>query len=266
MALPASDESFLHLTSGPSAADAVRAALVLLERDEEVFGLGDAFTMGPLGDVDGDAASRVTWWTLVRGHPLERAEAAQLDDSATWQRVLGDHSPVVIWHGPHPHERLYALRACWRLRDQPARMHEVRLGVRPPRHPNGWVAPPFYSAVAMVGPALLADAWRRCAPVSDVEGKARQWEQIRAHPDASFRELDGDEFVHLPLDAYDAPLVAACRGAWRASMLVIGQVLAVTPTGDGALAWRLRELLTCGVLEGRGTMNRLGLPEEVRPA
>jgi hypothetical protein len=126
------------------------------------------------------------------------------------------------------------------------------------------VAPTFYSAVAMVGPAGLADAWASCAPVGDVEARARQWEQIRARGDC-FRELDGDEIVHLPLDAYDAPLVDACKGTWTRSMLVVGRVLAVTPTGDGVLAWRLRELLGRGLLEGRGPTGRLGLPEEVRP-
>jgi len=257
-------EAFVHMTSGDSAAGAVSAALKRLGREEEVIAFLDALNQGPLHDIDEGATSRAEWWTVVYGEALDPEEVARLDDSEVWKRVRDDSRPVVLWHGPHANERLNALRACWKLRHQPSRIHEVALAVRP-RRDHGWPRPDFYSAVAMHAPEALADAWRTRAPVADVNARAQRWEELRARPDSWFRELSGDEIVHLPVDGYDTRILAECRGTWTGSMLVIGRVLARTPTGDGVLAWRVRELLASGSLEGRGGTNRVGLPEEVRP-
>jgi len=45
---------------------------------------------------------------------------------------------------------------------------------------------------------------------------------------------------------------------WTDSILVVGRVAAVTPTGDAVLGWRCRELMGPGVLEGRGATNSWG--------
>jgi hypothetical protein len=101
--------------------------------------------------------------------------------------------------------------------------------------------------------------------VNDVRERAALWERLCARPGEWHRELAGDEIVHRPLDVFDPLLVNACNGTWTGSALVVGRVLANNATGDGVLAWRVRELLRRGVLEGRDGPNRLGLPQEVRP-
>ncbi len=169
---------FLHLASGDSAAGAVRTALARLGREEEVISFRDALTVGPLTDVDTGAALRVAWWGRVGGKPLDAIDAAALDDSAIWTRIRGDRRRVVLWHGPHANERLYALRACWWLRDEPARVHEVRLDVRSPIG-AGRPLPPFYGAIAIVGPDPLATAWEKCVVVTNVDARAAHWEQVR---------------------------------------------------------------------------------------
>ena len=255
---------FLHLTSGPTAGGAVREALTRLGREEEVISFRDALSEGPLGDIDAGAASRVAWWGHVRGTPLDPAAAEELDDSPVWTRVLGNRQRVVLWHGPQANERLYALRACWKLRDEPQRLYEVRLEVRPPRRQGGH-APPLYSAVSVVGPEALVTAWETCAPVTDVAARATRWEELRVRPGEWHRQLEGDDIVHLPLDTFDESLIEACQSTWTGSALVVGRVLAKNATGDEVLGWRVRELLGRGVLEGRGTKTRMGLPAEVRP-
>lgn len=247
------------------AGTSVREALRRLGREEEVISFRDALSEGPLGDVDAGAASRMAWWSRVRGRPLEGSEAEEFDDALIWSGVREDRRRVVLWHGPHANEHLYALRACWKLRDQPARLYEVRLGVRPPR-PHGCVAPAFYSAVSIVGPNPLVIAWETCAPVNDVGGRATRWEELRNRLGEWHRDLGGDEIIHLPMETFDRPLIDACQAAWRDSALVVGHVLAHRATGDGVLAWRVRELLGRGVLEGTGGENSMGLPEQVRPS
>ena len=68
-----------------------------------------------------------------------------------------------------------------------------------------------------------------------------------------------------PVSYADAHLVARCGAGWTASPRVVVHVMSSHgPIGDGILAWRIRGMLEAGVLEGRGPLNGLGLPEELR--
>lgn len=166
---------------------------------------------------------------------------------------------VVVWHSPFPGERLVALRLCWHLRKQPERVYDVKL---PPGDNSN--LPAFYGAVGIVGPAKLAAAWPTHRRVRDVEGRAKRWAAIRSRRGEWIRHLAGDRVVHLPISAYDEPLVRACGDSWSSSTLVVARVLAYVPAGDAILRWRVRELLRLERLEGRGGRSRLGLPNEVR--
>lgn len=101
--------------------------------------------------------------------------------------------------------------------------------------------------------------------MTDVAARATRWEEIRGRSGDWHRTLEGDDIVHLPLDTLDKSLIEACQSHWTRSALLVGRVLADDAIGDGVLAWRLRELIRHGVLEGRGPETRMGLPEEVRP-
>jgi hypothetical protein len=250
----------LHAVAGSSSADAVRAALDRLGRNEEVIGFHDALSLGPLGDVDGTAASRIAWWSRLRAAPLDPDESRKLQDAEVWRTLRADERDVVVWHGPHPGERMLALRVCWHLRTTPERIYEVALPAREHRH-----LAPFYGAVGIVGPDALVEAWPRHAQVTDVAQRARRWARLIARPGDWFRELRGERLVHLPLHAYDEQLIEACASDWTRSDFVVGSVLADKPTNDLALIWRMRELLRQNLLEGRGHENRLTLPEQVRP-
>ena len=199
------------------------------------------------------------WWTRILGEV--DPEPPTFDDSDLWAHVRAASEPVVLWHGPHPGERLFVLRACWHLRDQAARVHEVALPVRASRH-----VPAFYGAVGIAGPDSTTKEWGGLSIVPDVAARARRWEELRDQPGEGIRVLRGDDLVQLPVTAFDADLVKACSdGKWSPSLTVVARVLADNPTSDSVLTWRVRELLRTGALEARGDLNRLGLPTEVRP-
>ena len=92
-------QRFLHL-SGEGATDAVTRRLEMLGRDETILAMRDSYAEGPLGDV----ASRVAWWSKLRGAALDAAEAAALDDADLWARVRAADEEVVLCHGPHAME------------------------------------------------------------------------------------------------------------------------------------------------------------------
>ena len=238
----------------------MREALRLLGRDEEVLSFVDTLSVGPLVDVDQGAALRVAWWRCVDGQPAPPEKAVELDSDA-WRRVRADERDVVLWHGHDPSERLFALRGCWQLRSQPGRVHEVKLATR-----TSVVLPLFYVAIFTVGSRVLADSWAECERVTDVAARAKRWERLRRRRGDWLRDLRGERITHLPVDAHDGALLDACTDAdWTKSARIVGHVLAKYPICDAVAVWRVRELLARGSLEGRGTNNYLGLPEEVRP-
>ena len=253
-------ENFIHLTSGSSSADHVQAALRALGRSEKVLCTIDGLSIGPLRDVDAGGASRVRWWSFVEGKTVSSRYARGLDDSRVWRFIRESPLPVVIWHSPFPTERLLALRACWFLRKEPQRAHEVRLP--PNTNPN---LRPFYGAVGIASPAKLVEAWPTHRRIRNVAGYARRWIELRSRKGSWIRHVERDRNVELPMTAYDDSLVVECRGDWRSSTLVIAHVLANNPCGTSVLAWRIRELLAAGRLEGRGKRTEFRLPAEVRP-
>ena len=164
-----------------------------------------------------------------------------LDDSDIWARVRGSDVDVMLWHGPHPAERIFALRACWHLRDRPERLHEVAL------HATG-------------------AKWRggiARTRVSDVAARAKRWEELRSKSGDWIRALDGDDIIELPLTAFDDAILAEAR-TWTESKKVLGMILASNAIGFALLTWRIRELVRDGSLESRGGANDFGLPAELR--
>jgi hypothetical protein len=255
----------LHLTSCQQATTVVEETLRRLGRSDSVVGMRDIFNEGPLHDIDMGGASRIEWWTRIHGEAVVKDVDGEIfDDSDLWDDVRARSSDVVLWHGPHPMERIFELRASWHLRDQPERVHEVVLV------PSGktWSSrprPAFYDCVPLAGPDETTNAWSRRVRVPDVAVRAKQWEELRSVPGDWIRVLNGDDVVLLPVTAYDGDLVNACGADWTASSKVLGLVLGNNPTSLSLLQWRIRDLLQARVLEGRGEENQLGLPTEVRP-
>jgi len=257
---------FLHLTSCEGASDVIEETLRRLGRSETVVGMRDAFHEGPLHDIDAGGASRIEWWTRIHGDAVVKEVAPEVfDDSDLWDDVRAQTVDVVVWHSLHPMDRIFELRACWHLRDQPERVHEVVLLPSDTTWKSG-PRPAFYDCVPIAGPDETTKAWSRRVRVSDVAARAQQWEALRNVPEDWIRVLHGDAIVQLPVTAYDGELVKACGGDWTASLTMLGVVLGHNPTALSLLQWRVRELLRAGVLEGRADENRLALPTEVRPS
>jgi hypothetical protein len=258
-------DRFLHIASCESAGGVIEETLRRLGRDEVVLHGADTFAEGPIHDVDNGARARVEWWSRVYGEPLADDDARELDDSDLWARIRAALENKILWHGPHPMERLFALRACWQLRDQPDQVYEVAIPPSGAEWPSG-SRPAFYDSVPIGGIDATVRAWERRAKVTDVASRAKRWDELRANSTEGIRVLEGDEIVERPLTAHDQDLITACHGHWTDSIRVVALVLSQTPTGDALLFWRVRELLREGTLKGRGPLNRVGLPSEVRSA
>lgn len=250
-----SSESFVHLAPGSLAAERLREVLHLLGRQDEVRHGTDHYAVGPLHDVDSGAHRRAAWWVNVLGE-----EEGPCADDEIWEHARASSSTVVLWHGPHPSEYLFMLRACWLLRACAERVHEVAL---PPY--RGACLPAFYGALAITQAEQVAAHWSARTQITDLSVRARAWERLRDQPGAWIRVIEQGEIRTLPESTHDEDLLRACAD-WTDSRLVVATVLADTPVGDPFLFWRLRLLLAAGRLEGRGEdrPNDVGVPAELR--
>ncbi len=257
-----SEEAFLHLGSVQAAADVISEGLRRLGRDEPVIGWPDNLTEGPLRDVDENGALRGGWYQKLHGTAAEE-EGTWFASPGIWDQVVSSSANVVIWHGDHPMDRLFALRACWHLRSEPERVFEV---VIPPHLlRSGELGHPGGRSVAVRGPDIVAAEWERRRKVTDVSERAGLWEKLRDREGEWVRVLDGEDIVELPVTCFDGQLTAECgEGGWRASLSVVATLLATTTAGYDLIIWRLRQLVLDGILEARGPQNQVALPEELR--
>jgi hypothetical protein len=251
---------FIHLAPGTSASRTIGIVLRRLRRFECVLEAIDNLAIGPLHDVDGDAKARIEWWGRLEGGATYGEFCHDLDERDLWESLRDAGSNVVLWHGEHAGEHLFALRACWQFHDFGERVFEVAVETLPGEYIT-------CDAVGMMDPDHLMKAWEHRAPVPDVAARAARWESIRGTPGEWIRTREGDEIVNHKLDLYDSTIIEACRGGWLDSIRVIGHVLAEKRApGDLLVRWRIVKMLESGALQGRGKPNRFRLPSEVRPS
>lgn len=259
--------TLLHLVEGPTARTLLSEALEEMGRpDDKVIAFHEALQVGPLHRIDETSALRLDWWRKVYSAMLEPEEAASLDSLATWNRLhqaYRDHT-FVVWHGPHPGDRTFALRAFSQLRAHRASVLEVRI----PGPTNSVTSELIvHGAVGMETPARLARAWALHHSVADAEldRYATEWQVLCSREGDWFRELDGDAFTHLPVDAHD-PKILSRAGEWTTPVEIIASVLTEVPVGYDIVAWRCRQLLLSRALRGRGWSDAHNMPAELKSA
>ena len=158
----------IHLIYGEPGAAELRRALQTADRPDRVIALRDDLTVGPLRDIDeaGDpgVAQRAAFWEGLDGATAALAH----DDCAVLTALEGDDAHLVIWHTHDAAHPLALRRVCYRLRDVPQRLNEVRLTAEP-------IADSTLSARRLS--ALLLDA----APISvlRITRLALEWQEAK---------------------------------------------------------------------------------------
>lgn len=249
----------IHITCGEPVAAALRAALREADRPGRVFALCDDLTVGPLRHADESAESRVAFWQRVgfERDTLPRVESAMLDALEE-----GD-GQIVIWHTQDAADQLSLRRVCYRLRDMPQRLNEVRLL-------DDDVAASGEAAAKRLA-ARLPDA----APISvlRITRLALEWQEAR-HANGETRRWRCNTFTSgtfAELDALIVDSADAANGAWL-SPAEIGAALLSAGAGftvrEPVVLWRLRELAASGELRLRDDLHAACVltPSEIRIA
>ena len=281
----------IHITCGECVATALDAALRDAGRGGRVIALHDDLTVGPLRHADESAHDRIAFWQHAGG-PAEavlRGEAAMLD-----ALERGD-APVVVWHTPDAADQLALRRVCYRLRNVPQRLNEVRLSpddaayahpaaqlaVLPTAQSQPAIRPGAQSVVhpatrlAVELSARLATRVAHAAPISvlRITRLALEWQEAR-YANGETRRWRDNTFTSgtfAELDALIVDIADAAHGAWLspaqigAALPLAGAGIAV---GEPVVAWRLRELAENNCLRVRDDLHAACPPggANARPA
>jgi hypothetical protein len=250
LARPKSDElsmTTIHLTHEEPAAAALRLALESLGRTDRVIALPDDLTVGPLRDIDAPgnpaAAQRTAFWLQLGGVP----EVLTARDCVALEAIEADDTNVVIWHTNAAADQLTLRRICYRLRNAPQRLNEVRLAAD---EVTGEGASARLAArVADAAPISVLRITRLALEWQEAKfanGEARRW---RDNTFTSGTWADVDALILDILSASDATWIAP--DAIAAALPGAG---AGAPSYEPVVLWRLRELAAAGELRLRDDM------------
>ena|GEM_PF-63537 len=257
----------IHLIHGEPAAAALRQALLAREASrcgdpapttrpaESVIALSDDLTIGPLRDIDeaGDpcATQRTAFWQRLGGV----CETLAQDDCAALAALETADAHVVIWHTHDAADQLALRRVCYRLRNAPQRLNEVRLATDDLSGPPDAVAVrlqthlPDAAPISVLRITRLALEWQEA---KFANGEMRRWRD-NTFTSGTWADLDA-----LILEILSAPPCGSAPGASWLPCDTLGAALARGSAGftvgEPLVLWRLRELAATGELRLRDDM------------
>lgn len=235
-------ETRRHVMFSPSAAGALKHALKLAGRADEVLCPLDDFSFGPIATDDGEA--RIRWVEDVLGYSgwqeiTDRSAAflAAFDRSA---------APVTAWISWDV-TKIYAGFLWWL-----SNVDEFPISI---------VEAP---ALPMMSSRQMLRIHDKTSPLS-ADRRAyhlQQWRQLKIE-NASLRVIAGTELVSTGLDHFDDILLKHATHEWQKMATIVSGALAdssaagIYQTGDLLLAARVADLAEAGRLEWRGDLSEM---------
>ncbi len=237
----------IHITRGAPLANGLRAVLQQTGRTDHVIALDDDLTTGPLRGIDDTPDPRIEFWQRVDGTAPGAADEALQAGFAELVQLEEGNDHVVIWHSEGAADQLALRRVCYRLRNMPQRLNEVRLG----NAAGDGTAPETLGA-------LVAERLPDAAPISvlRITRLALEWQEAK-HANGETRRWRDNTFTsgsYAELDAQILDTVDAAEGAWQCATQIAGQLQPADtgfPVSPRVVQWRLRELGAAGSLRVR---------------
>ena len=263
--------STVHVVVGDSAGGALRQALRAMKRGDQVVGLVDDLSIGPINPAE--LRARAAWAAQELGFSNSELDIARLEKS--WAAALAPARRRIAWMSRRSGSD-YAgfLEWLWRLGDESCEvidLTDMRFPERCAEGPSGYLSL-VISLGAMNPDQIVAmgllDRAEPLAPAA--RSRYRElWCRLRAE-NASLRVVSEAGLVSAPITFYDDELVSYAVPQWRKVARIVGEALAnqeeFARCGDLFLASRVRALAQAGRLEARGNPLKMRFSEVRLPA
>jgi len=230
-----------HVCQAGTAAERVHALT-----GGDVLAIADDASVGPLKDIDLPAPLlRATFWEAVFDGESDMADMdwqgelrqirLQLSD------LLREADEIVIWAGHHPTEQLLRRRIHGWLQDTSIPVYEVQpemdeaIGVMP---------------IAMIPPDILRQRYQKRHLVSAGLQRrlASEWEDWRENG-KGIRTLKNGVLSESAIDSVDPAILSLFGPRPLALHRGIGHAMAITGLTDALCRWRIKILLSAGLLK-----------------
>ncbi|WP_067542841.1 DUF3658 domain-containing protein [Nocardia crassostreae] len=232
----------LHLTSGPSAAGALRVALSTdpAHSHDTVLEFPDSLAIGPLRPED--SATRAAWWrwwdemaAAETGEDISRSPDLPRELTDYWAAVDSAENLVVWFSRDNATELSMFHQICDTLADRSFDVVEIPV------------------AVAAQYPEKLAESLSgtRSITASEHAAARRNWRKL-VQENQTFRIVTESGLTSAPADHYDNALLAAAGPDPTIIARVVAPVMADMNVADAPLFWRVQSLIESGALIADG--------------
>ena len=241
----------LHVVFGCSAAASLRQALETVGRDDEVLGLRDSFSFGPIAD--DDAETRQGWVELELGYTGWGEITHQ--SARFLQRSLSHPGPITLWNSRDvASDQAGFLWWLSRAGDRPVSIVEA-------------------SCLGIMSEPQMLPLLDTGIPLSDELRTSYKvlWTRLQTE-NADLRVLEAGKLVSAPITYFDDQLLSHATPDWQKMAWIVALTLGdfadteVYQTDDLVLGARLADFAEEGKLEWRGDLSsmqkcELRLPE-----
>lgn len=254
-------QSTMHVAPGLSAAGTIRMATKMNGRRDEVIGLPDSLSFGPIDYVD----------SKVRSAWVEGVIGCQWDDvieesEQLWRQVLSTDKPRVLWFSRRSAMEYTGLLECvWRLGDAPYSVIDITdLPIVYRNNRREKLPPQVGACVSLITHEVMLENGLidRATPLTAEQKSSFHslWGKLRAE-NAPFRVVDAKGINSAPMTFFDEIVRSCVIQEWRKTARVVGEALSKDwesgyhQVGDLVLFARLQKLVELGKVEGRGDMS-----------
>ena len=240
-----------------------------IELDETLQGeireIKDDYAVGPVADLfspEGRAARNEWWSTVLAGGDYDGlVEAGTVNDEAVVASLIealnNDPNEILwIWAAQNKHDVSGYYWLMSQLKEYQSRVFILYLNNLPFINEKGAIFYPDWLSVIPPKEFMKAKKLARPITLSEFEVDPDEWKKL-ASENKMVRILEGGKKLEqYDVDFYDADLKKYIAGNFQKASKVINQFLSKNKqtTGDAFILWRLKELVSAGVIEAQGEL------------
>jgi Domain of unknown function (DUF1835)/Protein of unknown function len=258
-----------HIVFNAADVDVLKQAIELDETLQgDVLQVKDDYAVGPLRDIfsaEGIEA-RKNWWkeVLAGGDYDGTVEKADVDDNKMvlelTEKLKTDTAlEVWIWAAQNKHDVSGYYWLISQLKDFQGRIFTLYLNNLPFINEKGNIFYPEWLHVIPPKEFIKAKRLARPITLSEFEVDPDEWAKICSE-EKGVRLLEGGKkLVQKEYDFYDAELKTFITADWQKASKLIHQFLSKgkNTTGDAYLLWRLKGMISDGLLDTQGEPRKM---------
>ena len=235
---------------------------------DEIVEIRDDYAVGPLRNIYSQEGieERKQWWrtVLAEGDLEGHVDSGEVDDQKRVEEIKGklnsnQEEKVWIWVAPNKHDVSGYYWLMTQLKDFVGRIYVLSLNNLPFINDKGNIFYPVNLCEIPPREFLKAKKLARPITLSEFEIDPDEWMKI-CNENKIIRILEGaKKLSQHDEDFYDKYLLEFITADWQKANKVIQQFLNKSKytTGDMFLLWRLKELISKGVIDAQGEVKKM---------